>query len=104
MITVALITAAPTTLMVYFGWRNGRDINRGRGEVRYAATAVHEEVKAVHAEVKPNNGLTAGETVDAILTKQIQLEPKIDRSLADASHMASMAANDPAIASQEEGT
>ncbi|MDP9192312.1 MAG: hypothetical protein M3P06_11495 [Acidobacteriota bacterium] len=55
----------------------------------------------VKAEVTPNNGLTNGETVDATLTKLIQMEPRDERSARDDEHMEAMSDIDPALAKKE---
>lgn len=69
-----------------------------------AVKEVKKDVQAVKDEVTPNNGLTNGETGDAILTKLIQAEDRQTaepRSERDAEHMEAMADADPELAERE---
>lgn len=90
----AIVSALAGPVSLYMIARLSHQLSRA-SDANLAAT------DAVMAEVTPNNGLTNGETVDASLTKLIQLEERSDRSERDIEHMEAMAERDPELADKE---
>lgn len=68
-------------------------IARLSAQVKHASADNLEATAGVKREVTPNNGLTNGETVDALLTAVIQKKPEAARSEREDEHMEVMTEN-----------
>ncbi len=102
LIIVSVLGAIPATIAAYASMENARNIKRGRAEnQQLGADAKQERVDnqadnlaataAVHTEVLTENGLTLGQTADALMTHQIEQTKKADRTMVENEHMGAMA-------------
>lgn len=101
----ALITAVPTTITALGIYRQNTKTDAVSEQLAKASidnlarTQVgNDGIAAIKHEVTPNNGLTNGETIDAIRTTQIlAVSPEL-RTPEQTEHMTSMADNNPVAA------